>query len=217
MIKAFIKTTLVITLLGCLIPVFAKQSSLVSVVRIKDGDGLVVNKNGKEIEVRLACIDAPELRQAWGQESTEKLKQLLPPGQKVELRETGKDRYNRTVAELFLNGQSVNLRMVQGGDAVVYPEYLTNCESTKNLYLQAEGYAKIQKLGFWSQESPVMPWDFRLYKRNTQATSLYSPAPITKLPACVNRDCNYDDFESYEPAQVVLKAFPGDPFDLDRG
>lgn len=82
---------------------------------IKDGDSIWVSKNGKEIEVRLACIDAPEPRQAWGFESTEKLKQLLPPGQKVELRETGKDRYNRTVAELFLNGQSVDLRMVRSG------------------------------------------------------------------------------------------------------
>jgi micrococcal nuclease len=215
MIQAFIRTTVALALLGSLIPVFAKQSSFVSVVRIKDGDGLVVNKNGKEIEVRLACIDAPEPRQPWGQESTEKLKQLLPPGQKVELRETGKDRYNRTVAELFLNGQSVNLRMVQDGDAVVYPEYLNNCESTKNQYLQAEGYAKIQKLGFWGQENLVMPWDFRRGKRNIQANS-HSPAPVTNLPACVNRDCNCDDFESYEQAQVVLKAFPGDPFDLDR-
>lgn len=218
MIKAFIQTTVALALLGSLIPVFAKQSSFVSVVRIKDGDGLVVNKNGKEIEVHLVCIDAPEPRQTWGQESTEKLKQFLPPGQKVELRETGKDLYNRTVAELFLNGQSVNLRMVQEGDAVVYPEYLTNCEATKNQYLQAEGYAKIQKLGFWNQESPVMPWDFRRGKRGTQASSSYSPAPATKLPACVTRDCNcnFNDFESYEQAQVVLKAFPGDPFDLDR-
>ncbi|BAZ16798.1 nuclease [Calothrix sp. NIES-4071] len=217
MIKAFIQTTFALALLGSLIPVFAKQSSFVSVVRVKDGDGVVVNKNGKEVEVHLACIDAPEPTQPWGQESTEKLKQLLPPGQKVELRETGKDRYNRTVAELFLNGQSVNLRMVQDGDAVVYPEYLNNCESTKNQYWQAEGYAKIQKSGFWSQENLVMPWDFRRGKRNTQANS-HSPAPVTNLPACVSRDCNcnFNDFESYEQAQVVLKAFPGDPFDLDR-
>ncbi|GJD23925.1 hypothetical protein RIVM261_088810 [Rivularia sp. IAM M-261] len=98
---------------------------------------------------------------------------------------------------------------------MVYPEYLNNCESTKNQYLQAEGYAKIQKLGFWSQEHSVMPWHFRRGKRNTQVNP-YSPAPVTNLPACVNRDCNCSDFESYEKAQVVLKAFPGDPFDLDR-
>ncbi|GJD23926.1 hypothetical protein RIVM261_088820 [Rivularia sp. IAM M-261] len=98
---------------------FASLASMVSssketytVNNITDGDSIWVSKNGKQIEVRLACIDAPEPTQPWGSESAEKLKQLLPPDQKVELRETGKDRYNRTVAELFLNGQSVNLRMV---------------------------------------------------------------------------------------------------------
>jgi micrococcal nuclease len=31
----------------------------------------------------------------------------------------------------------------------------------QNQYLQAENQAKQQRLGFWSQSNPVMPWDFR--------------------------------------------------------
>ena len=36
------------------------------VVRVKDGDSLVVDSNGNEVEVRLADIDAPEFNQPRG-------------------------------------------------------------------------------------------------------------------------------------------------------
>jgi micrococcal nuclease len=192
--------------------------------RVKDGDGVFVSKKGEVIEIRLACIDAPEVKQTWGIKSTDQLNQLLPHGQNIELREIGKDRYKRTVAEIFVNSRSVNLQMVSTGDAVVYPRYLNNCESTKNQYLQAENYAKINKLGFWKQENPIMPWDFRRNHRKNQAkpkspnNSNNSNNSDTVLPTCVNRDCdcNFNDFESYEQAQFVLAKFPHDPFNLDR-
>jgi len=191
----------------------AKQSYAVE--RITDGDSIWINKNGKKTEVRLACIDAPERKQFWGRESTTKLEQLLPLGQKVELRESGKDRYNRTVAEIFVAGQSVNIQMVKEGNAVVYPQYLKNCASNKNQYLQAEEYAKIQQLGFWNQQNPVMPWDFRRGKRSNQPTYSPSPARASNLPPCVNSDCNCDDFKTQAEAQRVLSAFPDDRFRLD--
>jgi micrococcal nuclease len=69
---------------------------------------LRVRNQGETITVRLGCIDAPETAQKpWGQQSTNRLKQLLPPGQAVRLREMSLDRYGRTVAELFLGNQSV--------------------------------------------------------------------------------------------------------------
>ncbi len=36
------------------------------------------------------------------------------------------------------------------------------------------------------------------------------------LPNCVNSDCNCSDFDSQEASQIVLDAFEGDPFRLDR-
>nr|WP_199298278.1 MULTISPECIES: thermonuclease family protein [unclassified Trichocoleus] len=110
----------------------------------------------------MGCIDAPETGQRpWGQQSAAKLKQLLPPGKAVLVREIERDRYGRTVAELFLGNQSVNLRMVQEGQAVVYRHYLSGCAATQNQYLRAEAQAKQKKLGFWNQSKAVMPWDFR--------------------------------------------------------
>ena len=39
-----------------------------TVVRVKDGDSLVVDSNGREVEVRLADIDTPEYNQPRGGE-----------------------------------------------------------------------------------------------------------------------------------------------------
>lgn len=45
-----------------------------------------------------------------------------------------------------------------------------------------------------------------------------SPTPVqaANLPACTKTDCNCSDFATQAEAQKVLKAFPGDPFGLDR-
>lgn len=42
------------------------------------------------------------------------------------------------------------------------------------------------------------------------------PEPAASLPSCVNGDCNCSDFSSWQQAQDVLAAYPGDPHGLDR-
>lgn len=51
--------------------------------------------------------------------------------------------------------------MVKEGQAVVYRQYLKGCTATKDQYLQAEAQAKRKQFGFWNQELPTMPWDYR--------------------------------------------------------
>ncbi|WP_345940617.1 thermonuclease family protein [Nostoc sp. UIC 10630] len=70
----------------------------------------------KTVTVRLACIDAPEMKQnPWGQQSSARLKQLLPVGQAITLRPVETDKYKRLVAEVFVENRSVNVSMVQEG------------------------------------------------------------------------------------------------------
>ncbi|WP_414756195.1 thermonuclease family protein [Anabaena sp. CCY 9910] len=154
------------------------QTSLpnMTVVSIGDGDTLRVrNQQGKPVTIRLGCIDAPEMKQnPWGQQSRTRLGQLLPVGQSVQVRQIERDKYKRLVAEVFVNNRSVNLTMVQEGQAVVYRQYLKGCANTKDQFLQAEADAKQQKLGFWNQSQPVMPWDFRRGKKNIQPNTTRS-------------------------------------------
>ncbi len=89
-----------------------------TVTKISDGDTIKANFGSKQATIRLACIDAPEKKQSWGKQSTDKLKQLLPTGQKIKLRLVNIDRYKRIVGEIYLNNQSINLTMVTEGQAI---------------------------------------------------------------------------------------------------
>jgi len=146
-----------------LVPLSAiAQTTPATVVSIGDGDTLRIREAGQVTTIRLACVDAPERAQSpWGQQSTSRLKQLLPLGTAVQVREVTRDRYGRTVAELYVGKQSVNLQMVKEGQAVIYCQYLKGCGATKDQYLQAETQARQGRLGFWNQQSPVMPWNYR--------------------------------------------------------
>ncbi|WP_126148349.1 thermonuclease family protein [Synechococcus elongatus] len=135
-----------------------------TVTRVSDGDTIRVMLNGKEERIRLACIDAPEMRQApFGKASRDRLLQLAPVGSTVRLRTLTRDRYGRIVAEVFRNAQNLNLKLVREGQAVVYRQYLQNCD--RNQYLPAELEAKQRRSGFWRSGSPIMPWDFRRAQR----------------------------------------------------
>lgn len=143
------------------------QNALFKVVSTRDGDDVTVSRGSERLRIRLACIDAPEMEQKpWGQQSAQRLKQLLPAGQTVQLRVVNTDESGRTVAEVYRGNQSVNLQMVKEGQAVVYPHHINNCAASKNQYLQAEATAKQQRLGFWNQSQPITPWDFRRSQRN---------------------------------------------------
>ena len=138
----------------------------VIVTRIADGDTVDVLQNGRAVKVRLVCIDSPELNQErWGNASAKHLASLLPVGSAAQLRVVERDRFGRTVAEIYRDGRSVNLQMVRDGQAVVFRRYLDNCTATREQYLQSESEAKQARRGYWNQSSPVMPWDWRRGKR----------------------------------------------------
>lgn len=162
------------------------------VASVGDGDTLAVTIGGKRKTVRLACIDAPEMKQgAWGKQSSAKLKGLLPIGQSVKLREIETDKYGRTVGEIFVGNKSINLEMVKAGQAAVYRQYLDGCGSNKQAFLDAENNAISKKLGFWNQACPTMPWDFRRGKsakcsvttQSSQQQSGYIPGTCKQLKA----------------------------------
>jgi len=89
------------------------------VVRVCDGDTVVVDIPeypdvvGKDIRVRLAGVDAPELRDpnpglrqaAWA--AREAMAALLPPGSVVTLSNIRRDKYFRLDADITFDGRDV--------------------------------------------------------------------------------------------------------------
>lgn len=213
-----IHRALILTLLLTSTPVIAIAQTVTGrVVSVGDGDTLRVATGGKTVTVRLACIDAAETAQApFGKAATDHLRQLLPPGQQVTLRVADTDRYGRSVAKVYKGNLSINLALVQEGQAVVYREYLSACPELKERLLKAEANAKSRRIGFWNQASPILPADFR---RGRRAVSTLKPAVRTRSQTSSSpaRDYNCSDFRTQAEAQRVLDATPGeDPHKLDR-
>lgn len=130
-----------------------------TVLSIGDGDTLRVVRGNETETIRLSCVDAPEMAQAYGEDAKQQLQMLLPINTPVSLRTIDTDRYGRVVAEIFSQGRNINLSLVQSGHAVAYRQYLDNCSADD--YLNAEATARRNGSAFWSDPNAVMPWDFR--------------------------------------------------------
>jgi len=188
------------------------------VLSVGDGDTITVRQDGEKTTIRMACIDAPESSQRGGRGSTKRLKQLLPRGEQVMLRPVERDRYGRLVAEVYQDGGSTNLQMVQEGQAVVYRKYLDACADTKQQYLQAEASAKQRDRGFWRYSNPVMPWDYRSGKRpasTSAGANSRSGSSASSSSSQQQGDLDCSDFDTQAQAQQVLESQPGDPHRLD--
>ncbi|EPJ3097195.1 hypothetical protein D2184_24470 [Escherichia coli] len=130
------------------------------VIRVLDGDTIEVLQDKKSVRIRLANIDAPEKKQAFGRWSTNQLKTLLA-GQSVTVSYTQTDRYGRIIGRVFTtNGTDASRFMVQSGAAWVYERYNED-ESLPALQREAQE----QKRGLWADANPVPPWEWR-YKHN---------------------------------------------------
>jgi endonuclease YncB( thermonuclease family) len=134
------------------------------VVNISDGDSLkVLDSEDYLYKIRLLGIDAPERRpnQAFSKKSKNYLRDLVA-GRQVTVKYKKKDRYNRILGKIILNGEDINLKMVEAGLAWHYKKYQYNqTVEDRRLYGIAENSAKKDRRGLWIDERPTQPWEHR--------------------------------------------------------
>ena len=142
-----------------------------TLVRVVDGDTVIVLVNGRKERVRLIGIDTPESRPnrkaerdvrelgvrmevmlRAGREAKEFLKKLLHPGDTVylELDVQKRDKYGRLLAYLYLpDGRMVNEILLREGIARVYtvPPNVRYVDR----FLQAQREARERGKGFWGE------------------------------------------------------------------
>lgn len=123
------------------------------VVKISDGDTIMILQDKQQIKVRLFGIDAPEKKQDYGQKSRQFLASLIA-GQVVEVEPKGKDRYKRTLGIIHYKGQDINAQMVLNGYAWAYVKYSI-------IYVDHESAARKNKQGLWQSSNPTPPWEWR--------------------------------------------------------
>lgn len=128
------------------------------VVGIMDGDTIDVLVDRQPVRVRLAQIDAPEKRQAFGTRSRQALAELVFR-QSVTVTDAGRDRYGRIIGTVYVRGMDVNAEMVREGMAWVYRQYARD-----HALYELERQAKASKRGLWADPEPVAPWEYRRSK-----------------------------------------------------
>ena len=134
----------------------------VDLVKTIDGDTIKVIYNGKEQNLRYLLIDTPELnhkqqgKQPFAEEATKRNDELLNSG-KLEIEfDIGEreDKYGRLLAYVYIDGKSVQQKLVEEGLARVAYIYPPN---TKHLdpFKEAEKKAQQAGNGIWSIEDYV--------------------------------------------------------------
>ena len=123
-------------------------------VKVLDGDSIIVATSGDRLEVRLDGIDAPEHGQAYGEEAKAATKALVL-GKKVTGEFQKIDKYGRTVARIFVDGEDLSLMLVRAGAAWKYKW------SSDPVLTEAQKQARKEEKGLWARPNPVPPWEWR--------------------------------------------------------
>jgi micrococcal nuclease len=137
---------LVLFLLSC------KPTEEIYISYVCDGD-TVIGKDGERY--RLAEVDAPESLQTFGEESREFTKRHVL-NKTIRIKIVSKDKYDRYICQVYVNGLWFNKMIVDSGYAHWYSHY-----STSTVLQKAEERAKSKKIGLWSKPNQT-PFSWRL-------------------------------------------------------
>lgn len=159
----FLRTLVAVCLAFYLVTPFAWALSpnvapLSGAAEVIDGDTLEVSGE----RVRLEGVDAPEMAQtchredralwACGREAQEALARMTR-GHVVMCDRTGTDKYRRTLAVCYADGENLNAALIKAGLARAFIKY-------SGAFIAEEHAAQAAKLGIWQGEH-LAPWEFR--------------------------------------------------------
>jgi len=155
----FLSKRKVIFLTSIFLLVFILTINDIKSQNLKVVDGDTIYLNGKKI--RFIGIDTPELNQTCIKEGiknfcgiTAKLILINRIGKNtVKCITEGKDQYKRTLAECFINNESLSSYLVRSGYAFAYRKY-------SKKFIEDEDYARVNQIGMWSMQFEY-PWNYR--------------------------------------------------------
>jgi micrococcal nuclease len=157
-------------------------------VGITDGDTVtVLDSDNKQVKIRLEGIDAPENHQDFGSESRHRTGKLVFQ-KDVRIQRRGLDKYGRTLGHVFVDNLWVNLALVKEGMAWHYKKY-----SADPRLADAEDVARKQRIGVWSRNDTIAPWNFRDKPKPQPVVTIPKPARPKPPPTDVTpRVRDYD-------------------------
>jgi endonuclease YncB( thermonuclease family) len=157
-------------LLGCvvfgLLPQLAAadEDFAGTVSRVFDGDSFLVRPaSGKDVNVRLVDIDAPEKNQSYGNDARAALIALIG-NRRVYVDVIDVDQYHRKLARVYREPDRLDVAkaLVHDGHVWVYRRTVRD-----RSLIALEDAAKSSHLGLWAlpARDRVPPWQFRYWER----------------------------------------------------
>lgn len=134
----------------------------VELVRVIDGDTIRIMFEGEERKVRYLLIDTPETNnspeadQLFAEEATQRNYEILTSGKLAIEFGVGdrEDKYDRLLAYIYVDGESVQKKLLEEGLARVAYLYEPNTRD-EDVFKESEAIAKKAGLGIWSIDGYV--------------------------------------------------------------
>lgn len=136
------------------------NAKLYTVISVTDGDTIRIDYDGVSTPLRLIGVDTPETVdqrttvQCFGQEASDYLKTKLT-GKQVAIEsdptQSDRDKYNRLLRYVYLNGEDVGLSIIANGYGHEYTYYIPYQKQSE--YQAAEKSAASHNLGLWSPQT----------------------------------------------------------------
>jgi len=159
-----------------LLPIFLFAAEY-RVLRVVDGDTIVVDYQGEPEKVRLLCVNTPESVHPdekqnipMGKVASDYANNRLS-GRSVGLEFEGnlRGKYGRLLAYVFVDGQNFNLELVRNGLSPYYIKYGLSQKYDQE-FREAERYARDHQLNIWGDAELVKKY-MRLKSKWGQKTS----------------------------------------------
>jgi endonuclease YncB( thermonuclease family) len=146
------------------------------VVAVADGDTITVLRGKEQVKIRIAGIDAPERKQAFGNVAKARMSDMVF-GKEVRVDDRKKDRYGRTIGRVWVaipdckkydcpKTLDAGMALLTVGLAWHYKKYeMEQPEEERAQYLFAETEARAKRVGLWHDAKSVPPWEWRKIDR----------------------------------------------------
>lgn len=149
-----------------LLPFAAPAATLSGrVTEIHDGDTLTItDDNNATHKVRIAAIDAPELKQSYGLASKHRLG-LMMSGTRATVEWERQEQDGTIVGKVLQGKTDIALLQLREGMAWHVKKEEEQSSLDRRIYAEAEAEARKERVGLWREKKPRAPWDWRKKNR----------------------------------------------------
>ena len=144
----------------CFVPLNVQAASLFGkVIEVNSGDVITIFNLNRPVRVKLLGVDAPEMKQAFGDVAKKHLEDLVLD-KSVLVEYSGIAADSSLTGRVLLNNADIGAQMIRDGAAWFDTNTNRLSGTERDVYQQSEQAARNERRGLWQEENPVAPWEF---------------------------------------------------------